>query len=97
MKKTKRRRFSADFKQEAVRLSEISDKGVSQLERELGLSRGQLSHWRRLYARYGTGAFEKQARTPEAQELARLRSEVVRLREERDILKKVLSMFSASE
>lgn len=38
MKQMKRRKFSAEFKHNAVRLSEISDKGVSQLERELGLS-----------------------------------------------------------
>ena len=97
MKESKRRTFSAHFKREAVRLSEVSDKGVSQVETELGLSRGQLSHWRRQAAARGEQAFEPVARTPEAGEVAALRAEVARLREERDILKKVLTMFSTAE
>jgi hypothetical protein len=35
MKEMKRRKFNAEFKESAVRLSEIGDKGVTQLEREL--------------------------------------------------------------
>ena len=99
MQATKRRTFSASFKREAVRLSEVSEKGISQLEAELGLSRGQLSHWRRQYSNSTRGeqAFEATARTPEGRELATLRAEVARLREERDILKKVLTMFSTAE
>jgi len=97
MKQMKRRTFSATFKREAVRLSEIGDRGVSQLEQELGLSRGQLSHWRRQYLERGAEAFEAPPRSTEERELATLRAEVARLREERDILKKVLAMYSTGE
>lgn len=97
MNQMKRRTFSATFKREAVRLSEMGDKSVTQLEQELGLSRGQLSHWRRQYLEQGVQAFDPPPRTDAERELATLRAEVVRLREERDILKKVLTLFSAAE
>lgn len=97
MNRMKRRTFDASFKREAVRLSEIGDKGVAQLEVELGLSRGQLSHWRRQYLERGAAAFEAPPRSAEARELASLRAEVARLREERAILKKVLAMYSTEE
>lgn len=97
MNQMKRRAFSATFKLEAVRLSEVGDRSVTQLEQELGLSRGQLSHWRRRYLEQGAQAFEPRPRTDEERELTALRAEVVRLREERDILKKVLTLFSAAE
>ena len=94
MKQMKRRKFSAEFKRNAVRLSEIGDKGVSQLEHELGLSRGQLSHWRRLYLEQGVAAFEPAPRSEMEREVQRLRRENARLKEEQAILKKVLTMFS---
>lgn len=96
MNKT-RRRFSREFKREAVRLSELGDKGVSQLERELGLSRGQLSHWRREAQARGEDAFLREKRSPEEQERDALQAEIARLREERDILKKVLAMYAEAE
>jgi transposase len=97
MKEMKRRRFSAEFKRNAVRLSEIGDKPINQLEKELGLSKGQLSHWRRTYLEEGEKAFETRPRSAIEQELQALRRENARLREEQTILKKVLSMFSQAE
>lgn len=90
-----RRTFTPEFKLEAVRLSEVSDKGVTALERELNLSSGQLSHWRRQYLEAGDGAFVGRGQTSnEDTHLRQLRRENARLREERDILKKVLAMYS---
>lgn len=94
MKQMKRRKFSAEFKQNAVRLSEVDDKSVSQLEQELGLSRGQLSHWRRKYLEEGESAFESAPRNEMEREVQLLRRENARLKEEQAILKKVLTMFS---
>lgn len=96
MSKLKRRRrtFTADFKQQAVRLSETSDKSIPQLEQDLGLSRGQLSHWRRIYREEGGAAFEPKPKTDLEREVLRLRRENTQLKEEHAILKKVLSMFS---
>lgn len=93
--KKKRRTFTREYKLQAVRLSEVSDQGVAALERELGLSKGQLSHWRSQYLAGGEEAFVGRGkRTPQEQELYELRQEVARLKEERDILKKVLAMYS---
>ena len=90
----RRRSFSAEFKQEAVRLSEKGEKSIPQLERELGLSRGQLSHWRRQFAEGGESAFDGKVRNETERELMRLRRENARLKEEQDILKKVFRIFS---
>lgn len=98
MNKNKRRRkFTAEFKQNAVRLSQTSDKSIPQIERELGLSRGQLSHWRTKYNQLGEEAFESKVLSDTDRELHRLRRENARLKEEQAILKKVLSMYSQDE
>lgn len=94
MNKMKRRQFSAEFKLHAVRLSELGDKSISQLEKDLGLSNGQLSHWRRKYLEDGEQAFEPAPRNELEREVQGLRRENARLKEEQAILKKVLSMFS---
>ncbi len=94
MNKMKHRKFSAEFKHQAVRLSELGDKSITQLEKELGLNRGQLSHWRRKYLEEGDTAFEPAPRNELEREVRSLRRENARLKEEQAILKKVLSMFS---
>ena len=48
--KTKRRIYTAEFRQEALRLLDRSGKGVTAVERELGITRGLLYKWQ---ARYG--------------------------------------------
>jgi transposase len=90
----RRRQFSREFKQEAVRLSELGEKGVSALERELGLSRGQLSHWRREAQARGEDAFLGDKRSAEERERDALQAEIARLREECAILKKVLALYA---
>ena len=93
-KANRRRSFSAEFKREAVRLSEKGEKSIPQLERDLGLSRGQLSHWRRQFAEAGEDAFDGKPRNESERELQRLRRENARLKEEQEILKKVFRIFS---
>lgn len=93
-KQNRRRSFSSEFKQQAVRLSEKGDKSIPQIERDLGLSRGQLSHWRRQYAEAGEDAFDGKVRNETEREVLRLRRENARLKEEQEILKKVLNIFS---
>lgn len=90
----KRRKFSAEFKENAVRLTQVSDKSIKQLEKELGLSNGQLSHWRRKYFDEGETAFTPEPTSDLEREVQRLRRENARLKEEQEILKKVLGIFS---
>ena len=87
----KRRKFTNEFKLEAVKLAERGEAPVAQVARELGLHENVLRNWMKLYGRGATGA----RLTPEEhEELIRLRREVRRVTEERDILKKAVSIFS---
>ncbi len=94
MKKA-RRQYSREFKQEAVQLLERSGKSVSELERELGIARGNLWRWRREFAADGENAFPGHGRlTPDEERLRQLERENEVLRQERDILKKAIAIFS---
>lgn len=91
----KRRIYTAVFKQEAVLLSKSSGKPLAAIERDLGLSKGLLKHWVRQAEADGAAAFPGHGRlTPAEEEMRRLRREVEILRQERDLLKKVVSIFS---
>ena len=89
------KQYERDFKAEAVRLLETSGKSAAQLERELGIGKGNLSRWKRQSAQQGEDAFPGHGRqTPEQEELRQLRRENEILRQERDILKKAIAIFS---
>ncbi len=90
-----RKQYSREFKQEALGLLETSGKSAAQLERELGISDGCLLQWRRRAAKHGAQAFPGHGRlTPEQERLRQLERENEILRQERDILKKAVSIFS---
>jgi transposase len=90
-----RKQYSREFKQEAVRLLETSGKSASQLERELGIGKGNLWRWRRKLAADGKDAFPGHGRlTPEQERLRQLERELEIVRQERDILKKAVAIFS---
>jgi transposase len=95
MMKQARRQYSHEFKRDAVRLLETSGKSASQLERELGIGKGNLWRWKREFAAKGENAFPGHGRlTPEQDELRQLERENEILRQERDILKKAVAIFS---
>ena len=87
----KRRKFTNEFKLEAVRLAERGDVPVSQVARDLDLHETSLRRWMALY---GKRAGANRLTPEEHDELIRLRREVRRVTEERDILKKAVSIFS---
>jgi transposase len=90
-----RRQYSREFKQEAVQLLETSGKSASELERELGIGKGNLWRWKREFARDGKDAFPGHGRlTPDEERLRQLERENEVLRQERDILKKAIAIFS---
>jgi transposase len=94
MKKA-RRQYTREFKTEAVRLLETSGKSARQLERELGIESGNLSRWKQEFAADGEDAFPGYGRlTPEQERLRQLERENEILRQERDILKKAIAIFS---
>ena len=86
----KRRRYTEEFKREAIRLAARLG-NVSAAARDLGVSAHQLREWRD--ARAGEGVVAPGS-IPWEQERAQLRRENTVLREEREILKKVLAILS---
>jgi transposase len=98
---TKRRFFTEEFKGEAVALLESSGRPLEHVAKELGIQPSMLRNWRRRVP--GTGGPprlpNKQAAAPlsagdPSAEIARLKRELDRVRMERDILKKTVSIFS---
>ena len=90
-----RRTYTREFKLEALRLLETSGKSANRLEHELGLGKGCLTRWRQETASAGEQAFPGHGRMSEEQERIRsLERENEVLRQERDILKKAVAIFS---
>src|SRR3984893_11330318 len=84
-----RRKFTREFKLEAVRL--IKERGVSyvQASQDLGVHPSQLRDWVKKFADDPQHAFPGHGQMkPEQLEIARLKREVAKLKAERDILKK---------
>jgi len=93
-RKRTRRKFSAEFKAETVRLVRDSHKSVGTIARELDLTETALRRWVQ-QAEVDAGRGPVGALTSsEREELALLRRENKRLRMERDILKKATAFFA---
>ena len=90
----KRKTYTAEFKQEAVRLVTEQRYGVAETARNLGINVNMLRRWKQEYTANVHTAFPGNGHLPPAQaELRQLRDEVKRLRMERDILKKAMRFF----
>jgi transposase-like protein len=92
----KRKGFTREFKLEAVRLLEKGNKPAADLARELGVRRNQLYKWKEELSDRGEAAFPGHGRhaNDKDAEIARLKRELERVREERDILKKAAQYFA---
>ena len=91
----KRQRFTAEFKHEAIRLLKSSGKPAAAVARQLGIPRNRLYKWATDAERNGNQAFPGSGRPKASQdELAVLRREVARLKEENEILKKAAAYFA---
>ena len=92
--KRKRRRFTPEFKAEAVRLVETSGRTCAEVARDLGIQPTGLRAWVE-QARIDAGKGAPDALTSdEKKELAALRKENRVLKEEREILKKAAAFFA---
>lgn len=86
----KRRQFSQEFKEEAVRLAAASGRPLTHIARELNIRTEQLRRWRH---KLGGEARQAEGR-PESEEVRRLRRELELTRQERDFLKKAAAFFA---
>jgi len=96
----KRRTFTRQFKEEAVRLLEADTRSIEEVAKEIGVAESALHRWRNELrgAPKPIDVADNEALSPtEKAELKRLRKEVQRLRMERDILKKAAAFFAKDE
>ena len=90
-----RRRFSKQFKIDAVKLVTEQGYKVSEAARNLGIHHSSLRRWKKQFETNGNQAFPGKGHiSPEKEELDRLRKEVKKLRMEREILKKAAAFFA---
>ena len=95
METQKRKKYTKEFKTEAVNLLLTQGYSIAEASRRLGIDPGMLGRWRRQLAEQDLDAFPgngKQSGLEE--ENRRLRAELRRAQMERDILKKATAFFA---
>lgn len=91
----KYRKFDKEFKLEAVRLVTQRGRKVAEVSRSLGIHANLLYRWKSQYSEDPVESFPGKGRLkPQEEELGRLQRELADTRQERDILKKALAVFS---
>ena len=90
-----RRVYDKQFKLDAVGLTTNGGRRVSEVARDLGIEANMLHRWKREYLDTGADVFPGKGHLPVAEEeLRRMQRELNDVKEERDILKKALAIFS---
>jgi transposase len=91
----KHRTYDRQFKEEAIRLVTEGGRSVSDVAHGLGIHENLLRTWKRKYKEDPSGSFPgKGYLKPEEEQLKRLQKENANLKEDREILKKALAIFS---
>ena len=89
-----RRKYTKEFKQQAIALAHRPDLGFRQAASDLGINESMLRTWAHQAGQEGPEAFRGNGvRTEQETRIAALEREVRILREERDILKKATEFF----
>jgi len=92
---SRHRKFDVEFKRDAVRLVLEGGRSTKSVAGDLGIHPNVLNRWRREYEGDSGQAFPGKGHlSPEDEELRRLKRELTDVKEERDILKKALAIFS---
>ena len=90
-----KKRYDVEFKKEAIRLSDSSGKKDREIEQDLGLYPNAIGRWRKALEADPINAFPGTGhQKPLEEENRQLRRELAIAREERDILKKAVTIFS---
>lgn len=88
-----RKKYDKEFKSNAIRLSETREKPIRDLEQDLGIGAGCISHWKSELSKEEKNAFPGNG-NPKDREIYELKKKVAILEMEREILKKAISIFS---
>jgi transposase len=90
-----RRIHSKEFKVQAVRLASEPGAMLKKTAEDLGIHPSLLQHWKKQFLTGGGQAFPGHGRLqPDDEEIRKLRLELKRVTEERDILKKATLFFA---
>jgi len=90
-----RRKFSAEYKREAVAMLDASGVTVNQIAADLGIGATVLGRWRRELRRQPQQAFVGNGR-PRDEEVSQLRRELARVTKERDFLREAAACFASA-
>jgi transposase len=90
-----RRRFTEEFKQEAVRLASQPGASKAGIAKDLGITGNMLARWVREHKDETGKPIRSKDESGTAMELERTRRELAKVKMERDILKKALGFFAA--
>jgi transposase-like protein len=94
----RRQTFSREFKLEAIRLLEEGRKPAADIARELGIRRNQLYKWKEQRDKQGASVFpgsgKRASGGSDSEDIARLKSELMKVKEENEILKKAAAFFA---
>jgi transposase-like protein len=88
----KHRKYDSQFKEEAVCLVTEGGRSVSEVAQSLGINRDRLYNWRQKAT--NDSSPDKPPPNSAEQELKRLQRENANLKEDKEILKKALAIFS---
>ena len=98
MSKRAYKTYTKEFKLEAIRLADESDKPVTQVARELGLRVNQIYKWRKQLEEKQDSAFSgKQTATDKDAEIRRLKNALAASQEENEFLKKTAIFFAKNQ
>lgn len=90
--------YSEAFKRDAIRLQETSGKSIGTIEKELGLSHNLLRQWKTRYqVNEASNELERSELEQLKAELRKAKRELLIAQQERDILKKTISIFSKDQ
>lgn len=94
----KHKKYTEEFKREVLEMANNPDVSVAQLERDLGITTGLIYKWRERYRvdEHSGALSPSEERSAEA-EIRRLKRELDIARQERDILKKAIQVFSRDQ
>ena len=90
------KKYSNEFKQEVLAMVAAGERSVSQIERDLDITPGLIYKWQQRY-RVEEDKLQPSAERVEQAEIRRLKRELEITRQERDILKKAIRVFSRGE
>ena len=88
-----RRKYSSEFKREAVALANQPGVTKTQIGRDLGVNANMITRWQRELERSGSKAFLGQG-VARDEEMAALKRENARLKKERDFLREAATFFA---